>query len=138
VSPPTPESRPSAAQAPALAVALDPAVSDVIDELPGALRPASSAAHRRLAGLIAQRLQAGWTVEQLIECTASVGQVAVKDAPAFWASLVPLTPPAPARGRSRRPSWCGACDEATRLVEDDAGTPARCPTCHPSTAAALA
>src|SRR6185437_2101036 len=88
VSPPTPESRPSAAQAPALAVALDPAVSDVIDELPGALRPASSAAHRRLAGLIAQRLQAGWTVEQLIECTASVGQVAVKDAPAFWASLV--------------------------------------------------
>ena len=29
-----------------------------------------------------------------------------------------------------RPSWCGACDEWTRLVETDDGM-ARCQTCHP-------
>lgn len=33
-----------------------------------------------------------------------------------------------------RPAWCGACNEATRLLEDpETHVPRRCPTCHPST-----
>lgn len=35
-----------------------------------------------------------------------------------------------------RPPHCGTCDERTRLVEDDAGTPRRCPACHPLLVAA--
>jgi hypothetical protein len=31
-----------------------------------------------------------------------------------------------------RPEWCGACDRATRLLEDpQTHVPRRCPTCHP-------
>jgi len=33
-----------------------------------------------------------------------------------------------------RPPWCGECDERTRQTETD-GRPARCPRCHPLTAA---
>lgn len=29
-----------------------------------------------------------------------------------------------------RPTWCGACDERTRLLDDD-GAARRCPACHP-------
>jgi hypothetical protein len=31
-----------------------------------------------------------------------------------------------------RPPWCGECDEATRLTDED--KPRRCPDCHPSAA----
>lgn len=30
-----------------------------------------------------------------------------------------------------RPSWCGDCNEATRMCEKPDGTPYRCPNCHP-------
>lgn len=32
----------------------------------------------------------------------------------------------------RRPVWCGQCDRATRLVEDEQGRPGQCPACHPA------
>lgn len=32
--------------------------------------------------------------------------------------------------RRERPTWCGSCDERTRLLETDAG-PRRCELCHP-------
>lgn len=39
-------------------------------------------------------------------------------------------PPPSAPGR---PPWCGACEEPTRLHENDQGRIARCPHCHPLT-----
>lgn len=30
-----------------------------------------------------------------------------------------------------RPLWCGECDEHTRLRENEAGQPYRCPRCNP-------
>jgi hypothetical protein len=41
----------------------------------------------------------------------------------WWESPPTATPP--------RPTWCGACDEQTRLTRGDA--PRRCPACHPLT-----
>jgi hypothetical protein len=36
--------------------------------------------------------------------------------------------------RAERPSWCGSCDERTRLIErPEDGGPYRCPACHPLT-----
>ena len=32
---------------------------------------------------------------------------------------------------SGRPSWCGVCDERTRLIDSGTG-PARCQQCHPN------
>jgi hypothetical protein len=38
---------------------------------------------------------------------------------------------APRMPSEQRPPWCGKCDEATRLFDDD--NPRRCPDCHPLT-----
>lgn len=38
----------------------------------------------------------------------------------------------------RRPTWCGACDEHTRLLELDDRTVTRCPDCHPNAIGAVA
>jgi hypothetical protein len=130
-----PDQRRRAAQAPTLAVAEDPAAAAVIAHLPGHLQPRGSASRRRFLDLIGQRLAAGWTVEQLVSAGADVGPAEVRDAPAFWASLVPTTPP-PAPARLWRPAWCGECDEHTRQLDLDDGTVARCPACHPLVAAA--
>lgn len=130
--------RPSAAQAPALAAVVDPQTAEVLGGLPESLWPLSSRDRRRMVDLVGQRLRAGWSVEQLVECAASAGAVEVRDRPAFYATHVPQTPPAGTRGPGRRPSWCGECDEGTRLVELDDNTAARCPRCHPQLAEALA
>lgn len=34
-------------------------------------------------------------------------------------------------GRASWPTWCGQCDETTRLLTLDDGRPKRCPSCHP-------
>lgn len=119
-----------ARQTPALAAVPAPGVAEVIQALPGRLRPVSASAARRMEQLVAQRLASGWEPAQLVEATAHVGDVAVKDAPAFWASLVPVV--APARPAERwRPTWCGVCDERTRMVELPDGSPMRCGNCNP-------
>ena len=35
-----------------------------------------------------------------------------------------------------RPTWCGRCDERSRLLAIDGQNATRCPTCHPRTAQA--
>ena len=130
--------RPSAAQAPALAAVVDPQTAEVLGGLPESLWPLSSRDRRRMVDLVGQRLRAGWSVEQLVECAASAGAAEVRDRPAFYATHVPQTPPAVTQGRGRRTTWCGECDETTRLVELDDGRAARCSRCHPSIEAALA
>ncbi|MFI6302142.1 hypothetical protein ACIBCH_09745 [Amycolatopsis thailandensis] len=49
------------------------------------------------------------------------------------------TPPKGGRGGGRNsanlrpvPEWCGTCDERTRQIELDDGTPKRCPDCNPN------
>jgi hypothetical protein len=50
------------------------------------------------------------------------------DLPVPSRSAARASPPG-SPGVAARPSWCGECDEATRLVGDD--VPQRCPKCHP-------
>jgi hypothetical protein len=117
-------------QTPALAAVPAAEPAEVIAALPPRLRPTSTAARRRMEQLVGQRLASGWSLPQLIEATANVGDVAVKDPPAFWASLVPVIAPAQPAERWR-PTWCGACDERTRMVELADGRPMRCGNCNP-------
>lgn len=105
----------------------------VVDEIDGkAPKPATGVlrtACRRLA-------EDGWTKEQLAAAVrahdwhgARAGAVV-----AYLRGLTPEDKPsAQAAERARkRPDWCGACDETTRLTEDPkSGRQRRCPTCHP-------
>lgn len=45
----------------------------------------------------------------------------------------PVTPLFPASPQAPRPTWCGLCDERTRMVLDEDDQPERCPRCHPRT-----
>ncbi len=73
----------------------------------------------------------GWTVDDMrAAAEAHDWSGARAGAVVTWARSLEGPPPA-RRGRARRPDWCGACDEATRLLSDAQGRPGRCPRCHP-------
>lgn len=97
---------------------------------------------RKLHAGIAAALSAGWTdadlkqelLRELANARSPVG---------VWLSrLKPenLRPPgraSPSPAADARPTWCGACDRRTRLIEVGADFhPERCPTCHPARDAA--
>ena len=98
---------------------------------------------RKLQAGIVAALSAGWTdadlkqelLRELANARSPVG---------VWLSrLKPenLRPPgraSPSPTADARPTWCGACDKRTRLIEDTTDfRPERCPTCHPAHNATL-
>jgi len=104
----------------------------VVEEIDGkAPKPSSgvlTAACRRL-------LAEGWTNDELraavrAHAWTGAGAGAVV---AFVRALGPEDRSSAAQKPARkRPDWCGACDEASRLVTDaQSGRPRRCPDCHP-------
>lgn len=104
----------------------------VVEEIDGkAPKPSSgvlTAACRRL-------LAEGWTDDELraavrARAWTGAGAGAVVS---FVRALGPEDRSSAAQKPARkRPDWCGACDEASRLVTDaQSGRPRRCPDCHP-------
>ncbi len=89
---------------------------------------------RRLAPAVAGALAAGWTPGPLAE-TAGSNAAGIRNPAAVLAGrLSPAElPPLPA---PRRPSWCGECDPATRMLDFDSDGPGRCPRCKPPPARA--
>jgi len=76
----------------------------------------------------------GWTIAALVaEATRSLGGV-VNPGGVITSRLEHCADHDPPETPSKsRPTWCGACDEATRHTLDDYGepSPARCTDCHP-------
>lgn len=97
----------------------------------------------RLARVVAEHMDRGWTVEALRGHHALGGSFDGADVVgAVLATRIRELgdPPAPAR---QRPVWCGdpTCHEQTRMrVRPDSldGKPVRCPACHPLSAAGKA
>jgi hypothetical protein len=68
--------------------------------------------------------------QQLVDTRIGPGAVVATRLPALQAQLDARRQ---VGSRSRRPEWCGVCDEATRMVEvGEDRIPARCPTCSPA------
>jgi hypothetical protein len=83
----------------------------------------------RLEPAIRSALANGWSAPQL---TAELGKSpeGVRSPYAVLSSRLRDLPPAPFPA-PQRPDWCGACHEATRMLESMDGLPYRCPICHP-------
>jgi hypothetical protein len=84
----------------------------------------------KLAPAVAAALAAGWTPARLAELagasTAGIrNPVAVLTARLSHAELPPLGTSRP----TRRPPWCGQCDERTRMLDFDGDAPRPCPCC---------
>jgi len=100
----------------------------VLAGLGPAWRIGGRSAARLLQGL-EEALNSGWTVPDLVaelgkspdgvRSPYAVLSVRLRDLPA-----APLAHP-------RRPEWCGACHEPTRMQEAADGAPSRCHACHP-------
>jgi hypothetical protein len=93
--------------------------------------PLTDRQRRRLAPMAATALEAGWAPSALASFvganTAGVRSPYAVLAARLSSAELPL-PPARARAR---PSWCGACDEVTRLLGFDGDAPRPCTHCHP-------
>lgn len=117
----------------------DAAADEIIDAV-NAASPAApiSARHRvELRGLIRAALDAGRPAGMLRQhLTTNLAGVRSTTATIRW-RLTDGMPPVPARP-APKPSWCGTCDERTRLVgyHDADAVPYRCPVCHPLVVAA--
>jgi hypothetical protein len=99
--------------------------------LPARYRP-DQATVTRLAPKVEQLLAGDWSWDSLrrrllagVESEHSPTAAVIRRVEGL-AGERPKGAPPPAR-----PLWCGGCDEHTRLRENDAGQPYRCPQCHP-------
>jgi hypothetical protein len=116
-------------------------VDRVMAQLPDRLQP-SRAEARRLRDLVIQRMERGWTREEIlaaVERNLRDGGKLKNPCGLFATTLVPLQPPT--RGaRQETPHhapkapWCGHCDEKTRFLLDECGFPdnagPKCPECE--------
>ena len=99
--------------------------------LPEHLRPNHT---KQLAALLDQTTQQGWSslaLARRIEADLSAGTYSPGAVIARLRALANEPPPPP---KPQRPKWCGACDESTRLIEQEQnGRPVAgyCPACHP-------
>jgi hypothetical protein len=87
---------------------------------------------RRLTPAVTGALAAGWTPDCLAE-QVGANTAWIRNAAAVLAArLSPPELPQPPPPATRRPPWCGQCNEQTRRREDADGADAgRCPECHP-------
>jgi hypothetical protein len=86
----------------------------------------------RLAPKVEQLLAGGYTWDSLrrrvlagIESEHSPSAAVIRRVEGLAGQRPKGAPP------PERPPWCGECDEHTRLRENAAGDPVRCPACHP-------
>lgn len=108
------------------------AAAAVLDELTRTWRLTQRQAGR-LAPRVADALSAGWDHRDLV-ARLTANTATARDPFAVLSSRLSDLDAAPtdrARVMSPRPTWCGACDESTRLVETAGGAVARCGICHP-------
>lgn len=97
--------------------------------------PLAPGQRHRLAPAVSAAIEAGWTPSGLAAFAgANTGGVRSPYA-VLSARVAPGELPAPPSRAPSRPPWCGGCDPGTRLADDPHGRPARCPRCHPLTAA---
>jgi hypothetical protein len=87
---------------------------------------------RRLTPKVEQLLSGGYTWDSLrrrvlagIESEHSPTAAVIRRVEGLAGQRPKGAPP------PERPPWCGACDEHTRLRENEAGLPFRCPECNP-------
>jgi hypothetical protein len=127
-------------------------VHEVFRWIPDVVRAQTGTLVRKQKLLIAQRLAAGCSVEQLVAdgqaAAAEARAMAVRGDPVrnavgFWASQVreepddlvvdvrDEEPPAAAPEPWDGLEWCGVCDGVDRTVEDSLGRLAPCPECNP-------
>lgn len=89
----------------------------------------TGAQRARLAPAAQAALEMGWAPQQLAS-VAGANTAGVRNPYAVLAarlSAAELPPPA----RSARPPWCGACDQATRMLDYHGDAPRPCPKCKP-------
>jgi hypothetical protein len=87
---------------------------------------------RRLTPAIAGALATGWAPGPLADF-AGANTAGIRNPGAVLAArLSPAELPPPAPGARRRPSWCGECDEVTRMLDYHGDTPRPCPRCKGS------
>jgi hypothetical protein len=104
------------------------------DRLPLRYRPDQSTI-ARLAPKVEQLLAAGWS-EADLERRLTGGADSDHSPAATVVRRVERFPLPKGVPTPERPPWCGECDEHTRLRENAAGDPVRCPDCHPRCVAA--
>jgi hypothetical protein len=92
----------------------------------------------RLVPAVQSALDAGWSPHALAVFTGA-NTAGVRNPYAVLAArLSPAELPPPQQQRSARPSWCGQCDEVTRMLGFDGDTPHPCPHCKQWAAASRA
>ncbi|MDA8322652.1 MAG: helix-turn-helix domain-containing protein [Actinomycetota bacterium] len=91
--------------------------------------PLTVAQQARLTPAVTAALDAGWTPGALAACTGSNVNGIRNPYAVLARRLSPAELPDPPGRRSRRPAWCGECDQATRMLGFDTDTPRRCPRC---------
>lgn len=113
--------------------------ADALDLLSEAVRNHPSV----IPSAIAKRIQAlddlGWPRSEIRTWLTGV-ETADRPGAAALSRLDALAKQSPSSPPSRRPHWCGQCDQRTRLREDQLrdDRPYRSPECHPQTTAPAA
>lgn len=106
------------------------AVETLLTALPDHLRPEPTA---NVAEALAAAVARGWTPEHLAAAIAD--QIPNPTAgPGLAVKILrdlSAQPPAEHLRRKQKPTWCGTCDEISRLVEIAGGKMKRCSACHP-------
>lgn len=88
-------------------------------------------------GALRACLVRGWPVSLLVQAVAEPSWAGVTHPPAVLEKrLAQCAQQSAPRLRTSRPSWCGGCNQRTRLIDED--RPRRCPLCHPASLAGVA
>ena len=91
-----------------------------------------SAAQRvKLAPAVTAALEQGWARSALAAFTGA-NTSGVRSPYAVLAARLSLAGLPPRPGRSARPSWCGECDQTTRMLGFHGDAPRPCPRCKPA------
>jgi hypothetical protein len=115
----------------------DPAAGGTTGEFFARLEPdwpLTARQQRRLAPAVTDALAGGWAPAVLATFVGANTAGVRNPAAVLAARLSPAELPAPPGLARARPTWCGACDEGTRLAGYDGDAPRPCPVCHPRAA----
>lgn len=136
---PPPEPAPAVARPPHASPEpeVEEAMQQILRHLPGVLLPRSAGQMDALIEAVTPHVLAGWTAAQIVERAAYEPLPEQVHSPAGFLRqrLAPLSLKPPLTRTSF--SWCGECEERTRMREDpETERPYRCPGCHPRRAEA--
>ncbi len=98
----------------------------------GVQPPRERGAVGRLAPMAAAAVAAGWEPAALAAFVGANTAGVRSPAAVLAARLSPAELPGPPGRGCTRPPWCGACDEATRMLGYDGDAPRPCPRCKPA------